>query len=313
MILTKAPLRISFAGGGSDLPSYYQYETGACLSAAITAYMRVMVTHKFDGTVRLSYSKTENTELAKELQHDIARETLAYCAVDRAVEVVSVSDVPGGTGLGSSSAYAVALLQALYAFRGDASSPDIVAHNACEIEIDHCHHPIGKQDQYASAFGGLRLYEFYPDGVKVGLSMPNSTLAGYLMLFYTGSTRDANRLLADQHVDRGIIREMAQAAREMAQHVHRADWRGFADLMRQAWELKRRTLGFMPVVEIMLERAYRNGAWAGKLCGAGESGFVLLFVPPECQERVRFALNVRPARELRFRIDDLGSRVAYKD
>lgn len=311
MIVTRAPLRISFAGGGTDLPAFYNQEPGACFSATITAYMYLMVTHKFDGAVRLGYSKTENVGWVKDLEHDIARETLAYCGIDRAVEVVSIADVPGGTGLGSSSAYTVGLLQALYAFHHDMPDPGSLAANACEIEIEKCGHPIGKQDQYAAAYGGLRLYGFFPKSVDVGPRIDWPELADNLMLFYLGQTRDANGILKEQMIDRPLYREMGGLARVLAGAAADKDFDAFARVMQAAWELKRRVAHISPGVDALLGLAKRHGAKAGKLCGAGGSGFLLLFVPPECQEQVRGVMNVRPRRELQFGFESEGSRVIY--
>ncbi len=311
MILTRTPLRISFAGGGSDLPAFYREESGAVFSATITAYMYLAVTHKFDGAVRIGYSKTENVGWVKDVQHDIAREALKYCGVDRAVEVVSVCDVPAGTGLGSSSAYAVGLLQALYAYHRDEPSAQLLAQNACEIEIEKCGHPIGKQDQYAAAFGGLRLYEFSEDGVKVHPGIVAPLLEERLMLFYLGATRDGNGLLKEQPIDRPLYREMAELARVLEKAARNLQLEAFARAMDAAWQLKRRIARVDPRVDELLRLAKVRGARAGKLCGAGGSGFLLLFVPPDCRDSVRAALNVRPQRELRFRFEPHGSQVIY--
>lgn len=311
MILTRTPLRISFAGGGSDLPAFYQEDVGAVFSAAITAYMHVAVNRKFDGAVRLSYSKTENVATVDELEHDLARAALRFCGVDRAVEVVSVADVPAGTGLGSSSAYTVGLLQALYAYHGDASNPDILARNACEIEINRCEHPIGKQDQYAAAFGGLRLYEFYHDGVKVYPAINAPWLEANLMLIYLGQTREANGLLKAQPIDKPLYRDMANLARCLWLAAQQEKLDAFAKMMNTAWELKRMVARVNREVDDLLTLAKAHGALAGKLCGAGGTGFLLLVVPPECRDRVRSVLTTGARRELPFKFDTEGSRVIY--
>lgn len=310
MIITRTPLRISFAGGGTDLPAYYREETGAVLSATITAYMRVLVNPKFDGTIRLGYSRTENVGTVEDLQHDIARETLKYCDVERGVEVVSVADVPAGTGLGSSSSYTVGLLNALYGSYGHMLDAETLARHACEIEIEKCGHPIGRQDQYAAAFGGLRLYEFYADGVKVNPALDATELEKHLMLFYLGTQRDANGLLKEQPLDRAIYRDMATLAHVLSALARAGEWHGFAREMDAAWQLKRRVAQVSPAVDAALTLAKHYGALAGKLCGAGGTGFLLLFVPPECQTGVRAALNLR---ELLFRFESHGSQVIYAD
>lgn len=322
MILTRAPLRISFAGGGSDLPAFYQDEPGAVFSTTINAYMHLAVNRKFDGAVRVSYSQTENVKWARQLQHDLARETLLYCGIERSVEIVSVSDVPAGTGLGSSSAYAVALLQALWAFHHDRPEPERLAASACQVELDRCQHPIGKQDQYATAFGGLRLYEFLPDSVRPGLTLtgaPAQELERHLMLWYTGTSREADAVLRAQTqalaqgTARATTRRLVELAHAMPVVVQNGQLRAFAELLDEAWQRKR---AIVPVigsdqVETLLANAKRAGAWAGKLCGAGGSGFVLLCVPPDRQEAVRRVLNVRPVRELRFRFEPHGSQIVY--
>lgn len=320
MILTRAPLRISFAGGGSDLPAFYQDEPGAVFSTTINAYMHLAVNRKFDGSVRVSYSQTENVKWARQLQHDLARETLLACGIERSIEIVSVCDVPAGTGLGSSSAYAVALLQALWAFHHDRPEPERLAATACQIEIDRCQHPIGKQDQYAAAFGGLRLYEFLPDSVRPGLTVtgaPAQELERHLMLWYTGATRDANAVLQAQTqalrqgTARATTRRLVELAHAMPIALQNGQVRAFAEMLDEAWQRKRAIVPCDDQVETMLSQAKSAGAWAGKLCGAGGSGFVLLCVPPERQDAVRRVLNVRPVRELRFRFEPCGSQIVY--
>lgn len=311
MIITRTPLRISFSGGGSDLPAFYEQEPGAVFSATITAYMYLSVTHKFDGQTRVGYSKTENVKWVSELEHDLARETLKYCGIERAVEVVSVADVPAGTGLGSSSAYTVGLLRALYAFHNHAIDPETLARNACEVEIEKCGHPIGKQDQYAAAYGGLRLYEFMPDGVKVHPALERPELADYLMLVYLGQARDGNGMLKGQPIDRMLYQEMATLARVLCEMAAARNWDGFARGMAAAWQLKRRTHRISEEIDEYLSLACAHGALAGKLCGAGGGGFLLLCVPPERRDEVRAVLNVRPRRELHFRFETQGSQVIY--
>lgn len=323
MIITRTPLRISFAGGGSDLPAYCDHEQGAVLSATIDKYLYVTVNRHFDeGKVRLSYSRTENVEHAKHLEHDIARSTLEWMDIDTGLEITSVADVPAGTGLGSSSAYTVGLLNALYHYyTGDVLAPNILADDASCIEIERCNHPIGRQDHYAAAYGGLREYTFSGTSVKAGMryNTQADTLQDNLLMLYTGTTRSADRLLTNQaHALRNNIAakhmtyEMVGLVKIMASALTKGDLANFYLAMHNAWMLKRQLVEGISTHEIdsLYRLALTQGAKAGKLCGAGGGGFLLLYVEPDCRQRVKDVLGLR---ELPFTFTTKGSEVVYND
>ena len=203
MIITRTPLRISFTGGGTDLPAYYENGYGAVVSTAINKFVYITVNKRFDNTIRLSYSKTEIVNNVNELQHDIAKACLNMVGITGGVEITSIADIPSGTGLGSSSSFTVGLLNALYTYVGEHLSADELAKKACEIEIDILHHPIGKQDQYAAAVGGINYFSFERYGVvkreKINLSDADIQLMNQkLMMFYTGIRRSADNILEKQ-------------------------------------------------------------------------------------------------------------------
>jgi D-glycero-alpha-D-manno-heptose-7-phosphate kinase len=292
MILTKTPLRISFVGGGSDRPSFYNEEPGACVAAAIDKYVYVAVNPKYDGSIRAAYSMTENVPNTMELQHDLIREGLMWYHIRHGVEVHSIADIPGGTGLGSSSAFAVGLLAAL---RRHTDRPDILAADACSLEIDRCRHPIGKQDQYAAAFGGLNLYGFTAQGVTISpIECDYRALSAHCLLLDTGLARqgDAGAVLAAQQQDRDDVRTLAQMAHTFAHYLADGDLHGCGHTMHAAWHIKRDFVRH-PEIEQLMARADQSGAWGGKLCGAGGGGFLLFLAPPERHQAIIGALGLR--------------------
>ncbi|MBW2422065.1 MAG: GHMP kinase [Deltaproteobacteria bacterium] len=323
MIIAQTPYRISFAGGGTDLPAFYREEPGAVLSTAIDRHMYVTVGSRFDDTIRVAYSKTEIVDSPKELQHTIVREALATVGLDRSLEITTIGDVPAGTGMGSSSSLTVALLTALYAYRGKIASPEILASEACNIEIDRLQSPIGRQDQYIAAYGGLQYIRFNPDDSVQVEPVPcaASTLAQLeerLLLFYTGETRDANAILKKQSVatEKKLetlcrMRDLAGAMREALAGHGGADLEGFGDLLHEGWELKRSIVSSIStsLVDDWYAKARAAGARGGKLLGAGGGGFLLIFADPDRHEAIRSALG-KP-RELPVGLDPLGSRIIF--
>jgi len=251
MIITQAPYRISFAGGGTDLPAFYRGEPGAVISTAIDRHMYVTVGERFDDTIRVAYSKTEIVDTPSELKHSLVREALSLTGLDRSLEISTIGDVPAGTGMGSSSALTVGLLAALYAYQGRIAGPEELASQACEIEIERAGSPIGRQDQYISAYGGLQYLRFNPDQTVDVEPVPCSRrvlhdLEERLLLFYTGSTRDANTILKTQSGVTGskldVLRRMRDLAGEMRDTLTGpggADLEHFAELLHEGWELKR--------------------------------------------------------------------------
>lgn len=321
MIITQTPYRVSFAGGGTDLPAFYQREPGAVFSVAVNHHMYVTVSPRFERTTRIAYTRVEICESVDQIEHTIAREALRITQLGPHVEVTTVGDVPAGTGMGSSSSLTVGLLNALYAFKGQVTSARKLAEESCRIEIDVLNKPIGRQDQYAAAFGGINYIRFNTDHsveVEPIAVRPESIreLEQRVLLLYTDKQRDADRILqaqTDGTASRFSIlcqmRDLAAAMRDAL--TGQADLDEFARLLHQGWLMKR-SLGFgitSTAIDQWYEAALKAGASGGKLLGAGGGGFLLLMAPPERHEAIREALG-RP-REIAFDIDRRGSRVIF--
>jgi D-glycero-alpha-D-manno-heptose-7-phosphate kinase len=321
MIISQTPYRVSFSGGGTDLPAFYRQEFGAVLSTTIDQYIYVTIHRRFDSTIRISYSRTEVAETLDEVQHELVREAMRRAEIDEPLEITTIGDVPSGTGMGSSSSLTVGLLAALYGYRHRVVSSELLAEQACQIEIDVLGKPIGRQDQYAAAYGGLNYFRFNPDDTVDVTPVPcrpetMAELEKQIILAYTGQTRDANQILERQSqatVERmDVLRSMRDLAHEMRQALAGdGDLERFAALLHEGWELKR-SLGFgisNDQVNAWYEAARRAGAIGGKLLGAGGGGFLLLVAPPWRHRAIRQALG-RP-RELPFRIARHGSRLIF--
>ncbi|MGE3638849.1 MAG: GHMP kinase [Pirellulales bacterium] len=321
MIISQTPYRVSIAGGGTDLPAFYQREYGAVLSLAIDKHMYVTVSPRFDATTRVAYTRTEIVSSVDELEHTIVREALRMTGLGPHLEITTVGDVPAGTGLGSSSSLTVGLLNALYAYQGRVTSHARLADEACQIEIDVLNKPIGKQDQYAAAFGGVNYICFHPDGVVDVEPVPCtsdtiSELKRYVLMIYTGQERSADEILKRQTAGTkermDILREMRDLAGQLRESLTgKPEIEEFARLMHAGWELKR-SLGFgitTGQVDEMYASARAAGAIGGKLLGAGGGGFLLLMAPPSRHDAIRSALK-RP-KELDFGVDRRGSRLIF--
>lgn len=320
MIITKTPLRISFTGGGTDLPAYYKTGYGAVVSAGINKYVYITINKRFDDTIRISYSKTEIVDDLKEIQHDIAKACMQMTGVEKGVEITSISDIPAGTGLGSSSSFTVGLLNALYTYCGERLSAHELAEKACQIEIDILKHPIGKQDQYAAAYGGVNYFSFGQDGEvrreKIGISEQDKQLMDRkLMMFYTGIRRSADGILAKQSVATSkkldVLNYMRDQANTMKELLKSEGFNNkFAIMLDEAWQKKKTVTDGISNFEIdeYYKAAINAGALGGKLLGAGGGGFILLYCNEDKQEAVRKAIGLR---ELDFRIARYGSRVVY--
>jgi D-glycero-alpha-D-manno-heptose-7-phosphate kinase len=323
MIISRTPLRISFAGGGTDLPSYYrQYGGGEVVSAAIDRYIYVLVNEKFDEDIRVSYSRTaEYVSRVEDVRHPMVREAMRASGVTKAVEIVTISDIPAeGTGLGSSSSFAVGILNALYAFRGELRSPRELAEEACHIEIDVLGEPIGKQDQYAAAFGGVQHYIFRPDdGVDVH-PLPlaredRERLSSYLSLYYSGLTRSAGSILQEQNRRTSNNRENLEAMKELARQTRDAilarDFERLGALLHEGWERKKRLSQGVtnPVLDDLYRRAREAGALGGKVTGAGGGGFLLIAAPPQRAPDIERAMS--PIKRVPVRITTEGSRIIF--
>ena len=321
MILTRTPFRISFAGGGSDLAAYYTQEPGAVLSTAIDKYIYIAVKDHFEQNFRVSYSQTEIVDNVDDIQHRIVREALHQTGIERGLEIVSMGDLPSRTGLGSSSSFTVGLLHALHALSGRVASPERLAREACEIEIERLSEPIGKQDQYIAAYGGLQFIQFNPDGTVFvdPVVCPAETrheLNRRLLAFFTGYTRDARDVLAKQQESTPdkipCLRRMCAIARELREVLTTGrDLNVFGTLLHEAWNLKRSLTPAISngKIDEYYERGYRAGALGGKLLGAGGGGFLLFFCEPHNQDRLRAELS--ELRELHFALDPQGSKIVY--
>jgi D-glycero-alpha-D-manno-heptose-7-phosphate kinase len=307
LIVTRTPLRVSFAGGGTDLAEFYERDYGAVFSTAIDKYIYVTVKRHgdvFNEAIRVNYSKSETVNHLDEIDNDIARECLRFLEIDPPIYVSTVGDLPASTGLGGSSSFAVGLLNALHAYRGERVSAGQLADEASYIEIDILKQPIGKQDQYAAAFGGLNFFCFKPGGAvtvepqRLVNGRP-SELFERVMLFWTGHQRDTSVVLGEQRAN--IPRKMDFLLR-MRDHAHevqrlmrgdRFDAPAFGRVLHESWQLKRQLASTITTdqIDTWYERAMAAGAAGGKICGAGGGGFLLFIVEPERQPAVRRALG----------------------
>ena len=325
MLITRTPLRISLGGGGTDLPSYYREHGGVVVSAAIDKYIFIGLNRTFTDDYFIKYSELERTRSVEEIRHPIVREALSLHGVAPGVEIVSMADIPAGTGLGSSGSFTVGLLRALYAFKREHVSANALAEEACHIEIDRLGRARGKQDQYISAFGGITCFEFCPDErVRVSpLLISQATLHDleeHMMLFFTGYSRDADTMLIDQKErseagDRSMIDNLAGIA-SLGQRIKEAleagDTLAFGALMNEHWQLKRRRSVGMSTSDTdhWYDVALANGATGGKLVGAGAGGFLLFYATDPAQ--LRAALAAEGLSEVRFHFDFDGSTVVTR-
>jgi len=318
MIVVQTPLRVSFFGGGTDFSSFFVEEGGSILSSAINKYIFVTIKRRFDDKLRIGYTKTEITDRVDEIQHELIREALRKTGITQGVEITTMGDIPAGSGLGSSSAVTVGSLQAMYSYLNEIATAEQLAREACEIEIGILGKPIGIQDQYIAAYGGLRFIEIYPDG-KVSMDrikldpIIERKLNDSLLLFYTGVSRKAETILGEQKTNTpnnmDLLRELkrlAYIAREelMAGHVD-----SFGRLLNEGWELKKQLASKISNgdIDLMYQNARNAGALGGKITGAGGGGFLLLYCPVEKRENVRNALT--NLRELPFKLEPDGSKV----
>ncbi|WP_197409910.1 GHMP kinase [Limnohabitans sp. Rim47] len=305
------------------MPAYYREEIGAVLSTSIDKYMYICVSKKFDGRIRLSYTKTEDVQSRHEIDHPLVRHALDVVGIDGGIEIASMADIPSkGSGLGSSSTYTVGLLNALYAYRNRFASKETLARQACEIEIDRCGEPIGKQDQYAAAYGGLNLIRFHPDdsvSVDPVICKPSllQEMEDSTLVFFTGRTRSASAVLANQSAamqatDRRLLmRRMVELAFEMKEQLESGTLEHLGTLLDENWRLKAQlTAGITdPQIDGWYAAGLANGALGGKLLGAGNGGFMMFYAPPESQAKITSALcDLRPVK---FRFDRTGAQVVF--
>lgn len=322
-VMTRTPLRISFAGGGTDLADFYEHDYGAVFSTAIDQYVYVTVkrhSELFYEPIRINYSKTEQVNHTSEIENGIARECLALMNIEPPIYVSVVGDLPASTGLGGSSSFAVGLLHALHALRGERVSAGQLAEEASHIEIEVLRQPIGKQDQYAAAFGGLNFFRFEADG-RVTVEpqrVPAHRLAEFFdhtLLFWTGMQRDASSVLAEQKTNTPRNISVLRELRSHAEQLRALVTNGAVDpvvvgrILHESWRKKRELASNISSEQIdrWYEQAIAAGADGGKLCGAGSGGFLLLFVRPEKRQQVRSALA--ELTEIEVRPEVHGSRV----
>lgn len=315
MILVKTPLRISLIGGSTDIEDFYTKYPGRCITAAINKYVYITISKKFEGDVRVSYSHTETVPTSKEIKNSRVRAVLEKLGIEKGMQIVSIGDLPGeGIGLASSSAFTVGLLNGVHKFLGNKVDAEQLAREACEIEIDVLKEPIGKQDQYATAYGGVNLINFNKDGVTVE-PIYTKSFEEHLMFFYTGKTRSASAILSAQKLNFETNFEALKKVSDMVPIFHdkmlTGDWKGMGLLLHEAWMLKRELAVGITDDEIdkIYKAAREKGAWGGKIVGAGGGGFLMLMVEPSKQDAVR---SVIPYQEVKFEITDRGSEIVYE-
>lgn len=326
MIITRTPLRISIGGGGTDLPSYYEKFGGFVISAAINKYIYITVNRTFRPGYLLKYSKLEHAQTVDEIKHAILRETLRLMDIGPAVEIVSIADVPAGTGLGSSGSFTVGLVQALYAHKRRKISTEELARLANHIEMDILGEPCGKQDHTIAAYGGLTCQEYHPSGaVTVApLDVSEATikeLRENLLLFFTGYSRGASGLLADQKTksetgDKRMLENLHRVKElglEIKKRLEAGDTRGFATLMHEHWLNKQKRAGTISNrrIDEVYALARDNGALGGKLVGAGSGGFLLFYAPERAP--LRAAMDEAGLQEMDFSFDFDGSIVQLRN
>ena len=324
MIITRAPFRVSFCGGGSDLPSFYEKYGGCVLSTSIRKYMYLTIHNYFHkDQIVLKYSKTETVRDYDSIEHKYFKQCLKDFGI-MGVEISSMADIPSGTGLGSSSSFTVALLHLLYTYRGEYVSKYKLAKEACEIEINKLGQPIGKQDQFAAAFGGLNFYEFQPNGfvnVEPIIMAPQSykILEDNILMFYIGGVHSASDILKEQSKNLVVADKakaqlkMCELSRTLKEELQRNNIDAMGELLHENWMLKKSLVSEIsnPLIDDTYQKAMAAGALGGNLLGAGGGGFMIFYVKPEKQEAVRNALS--GLREMNFEIDNGGATIVHVD
>jgi len=321
MIISKTPLRISFAGGGTDLSSFYEKGFGAVLNCAINKYIYVIIKERFDDLIILNWTKRESVNRPEDIEHELVREALKRTGIKKGVEIITLAEIPSeGSGLGSSSSLIVGLLNAFYEFKGIQASHERLAVEACKIEIDILGKPIGKQDHYAAAFGGLNEIIFNKNGSvkvnRINISDENlRILDACLLLFFTGMTRKAEAILKKQKEKTDFIFETLMKMRSQTSYLKDCfENRGIdslGEIMNCGWAMKKSLLSEISNKDIdeMYGKALKAGASGGKICGAGGGGFLLLCVSIENQNAVKDAL--KEYREFPFMLERYGSRIIF--
>ena len=325
MIIVRTPLRISFVGGGSDLKAFYAHNNGQVVCTAIDKFVYAIVKERFDEMIYINYSKKETVSRVDDIQHDLVREAMKITDVKKGIEITTLADIPSsGSGLGSSSSVTVALLHALHTYRNTLVTAEQLAREACRIEIDILGKPIGRQDQYAAAYGGVNRFVFRSDDTtqRLPVHMDHSLrrkFSSSLLLYYTGITRSANDILSRQKSNmnaeekRKGMGQMVQLVVPFTEAMEKGNIDACGHLLDRNWQLKQQMASGISNDKIaeMHRRAMDAGALAGKVCGAGGGGFLLLMVPRENQNNVFEAMQ--SYRELPFMIEECGSKVIFDD
>lgn len=320
MIIVQTPLRVSLFGGGTDFSSYFREEGGCVLTTAIDKYIFVVIKQRFDARLRIGYTKTEMVDSVDEIQHELIREALRKTGIHQGVEITTMGDLPAGSGLGSSSTVTVGSLHAMYTYLNDIVPTERLAREAAEIEINTLQKPIGIQDHYIAAYGGLRFIEFQPNGqvcvdrIFIDPSIKRR-LTENLMIFFTGMTRQSDSILAEQqehiHDRMSILREMKSLAYTARDELCRGNVDALGELLHESWVLKKQLASKISngAIEGLYNAARSAGAIGGKISGAGGGGFLLLYCPYEHREAVRKALH--PLSELTFQLEPDGTKVIF--
>ncbi len=328
MVISKTPLRISFVGGGTDLPDFYSKYPGRVLSTAIDKYVYINFHQKFAGDVRMVYSQNEQVRHVSELKHTRVKAALEKFSIERGIEIMSSADIPardgGGSGLGSSSSFTVGLLNGLYAYTGLKKSitPQDLAEEAAHLEINVLREPIGKQDQYAAACGGMNFIQFNQDGsvliepLYLDHKIKNN-FKNHLLLFFTGQSRDASSILSEQNQKLAdkfeTYKKMSDSVINFREALERGDFKMCGEILNQNWLWKKSLASNISnnLIDEMYQKAIVAGAWGGKILGAGGGGSLLVLAPPEKHQTIREALA--DYLETPFEFVESGSKIVYKD
>jgi D-glycero-alpha-D-manno-heptose-7-phosphate kinase len=324
MIISRTPLRLSFVGGGSDMPYFYREHGGAVLSTSIDKYIYVTINKKFDDEIRLSYSQTENVKSINDIEHQIVRACLSRYIADGGLEITTIADIPSkGTGLGSSSSFTVAFLHCLHAYQGRYVTSEALGAEASDIEINVCGEPIGKQDQYAAAYGGFNFYEFNPDdSVKVSpliTSKENlNEIKENLIMFYTGITRSASIILQKQNeqissskIKQATLKKMVTLAYDLRNELQNNNTYAFGEILHDSWLLKKTLVQEISndYIDNLYRKAIDAGAIGGKLLGAGAGGFLIFYAPKEKHPEIIRKLN--DLKHIAFDFEKNGSQIIF--
>ncbi|MBU0758263.1 MAG: galactokinase [Nanoarchaeota archaeon] len=325
MIISKTPFRLSIGGGGTDLPFYYKKHKASLVTSAIDKYMYISVNRRFHKGTKVSYATTENVETNKDIKHPIVREVLRFLKIDDDLDITSIADVTSGAGLGSSSSFTVGLLNALHVYKGEYISKKMLAEEACYIEMDVLKEPVGKQDQYAAAFGGIIHLKINQKGAVAvtPLSLTFDTireLENNILLFYTGYTRSASEVLleqknqAEKHYDKmNYLTKIKEIGLEVQKALESDNPKRFGDWLKIHWDLKKSITSKMtnPKIDDWYNLSLQNGALGGKIIGAGGGGFLMFYVENQHQRSIREVMKKEGLVEFPIRFDFDGTKIIF--